>query len=194
MPQEQRVSKQGVTGGAAGAVPGVRGVDHIGLTVPSLEDALAFFTGVLGGEVVYRMGPFVDDDGTWFADELDLDPRARIPHMALVRCGTGANFELFEYQAPDQRTELPRMSDWGGHHVALYVDDLEPAVAALRAAGVRVLGQVKPGMGPEAGPGTGWCFFHTPWGLPMELVSYPQGRAYEADTAARLWHPAHPER
>lgn len=174
-------------------VPGLRGTDHVGLTVPDLEQAIAFFTDVIGCELVYRMGPF-QDEGTWFSDELGLDPRARIPAMALMRCGSGVNLELFQYEAPEQRRELPRMSDWGGHHLAFYVDDIEVALASLREHGVEIIGQLKPGMGPEAGEGTGWIFFRAPWGLPLELVSYPNGRVYETTTAARLWNAAHPER
>ena len=35
------------TGGGT-AVPGLRGVDHIGITVPDIEQATAFFVDVLG--------------------------------------------------------------------------------------------------------------------------------------------------
>ncbi|BEP13429.1 VOC family protein [Acidothermaceae bacterium B102] len=176
------------------SVPGLRGADHVGLTVPDLEQAITFFTDVLGATLVYRMGPFVDDEGNWFSDELGLHPRSRVAAMALLRLGSGANLEVFQYESPGQRHELPQMSDWGGHHVAFYVDDIDAALANLREHGVTVLGQLKPGLGPEAGEGTGWVFFRSPWGLPLELVSYPNGRVYEATTTARLWNAAHPER
>ncbi len=32
-----------------------------------------------------------------------------------------------------------------------------------------------------------WCYFLTPWGAQMELVSYPAGRGYEQHTTKRLW-------
>jgi glyoxylase I family protein len=28
--------------------------------------------------------------------------------------------------------------------------------------------------------------------MQFELVSYPDGKAYEKDAAVRLWHPGHP--
>jgi len=173
------------------SLPGLRGTDHIGLTVPDLDQAVTFFTRVLGCTLMYRMGPFVDS-GTWFADELELHPKARIPAMALLRCGSGVNLELFQYEAPDQRRTLPRMSDWGGHHLAFYVDDIDIAVDALKAHDIALIGQIKPGIGPEAGPGTAWVFFRSPWGLALELVSYPNGREYEKTTHQRLWHAANP--
>lgn len=187
MPQAQSAINTGSTG------PRCAGVDHVGLTVPSLEDAIALFTGSLGGQVADRIEPFTDD-GTWFTDELGLDARARIPRMALVRCGSGVNFELFEHHTPEQRTALLRISDWGEYQVAFSVDDLTAGVAALRGAGVGVLGQVKAGRGPKAGPETDRSFFLTPWGVPMEWVFHPLGRACEGETPSRPWNPTHPER
>lgn len=96
-----------------------------------MEQVITFFTDVIGCELMYRMGLFVDD-GTWFADELGPDPRARSLAMALIRCHAGINLELFHYEVPQQRHELPHMSDWGGYHLAFYVDDIGAALASLR--------------------------------------------------------------
>jgi hypothetical protein len=46
--------------------------------------------------------------------------------------------------------------------------------------------------GPAAG--SHWVYFRAPWGLQMELVSYPDGKAYEAGASVRLWNPRFPER
>jgi catechol 2,3-dioxygenase-like lactoylglutathione lyase family enzyme len=37
--------------------PGVRGIDHVGITVPSIPEASAFLTEALGAEVVFDMQP-----------------------------------------------------------------------------------------------------------------------------------------
>ncbi|MGH3107316.1 MAG: VOC family protein, partial [Rubrobacter sp.] len=34
-------------------LPGLRGVDHIGITVPDMEQATSFFVDVLGCELLY---------------------------------------------------------------------------------------------------------------------------------------------
>ena len=39
------------TAGESPALPGLRGVDHIGITVPDMEQATAFFVDVLGCEL-----------------------------------------------------------------------------------------------------------------------------------------------
>ena len=36
-------------------IPGLRGGDHVGITVPDMEQAHAFFTGVLGCDYVYSL-------------------------------------------------------------------------------------------------------------------------------------------
>jgi catechol 2,3-dioxygenase-like lactoylglutathione lyase family enzyme len=105
-----------------------------------------------------------------------------------VRCGNGANLELFDYQSPDQRTVQPKNSDYGGHHFAFYVDDIDAAVAYLRGKGLKVLGDIKR---DDAGPtkGFAWVYVLAPWGTQLEFVSYPNGLAYEQTTKQRLWNP-----
>jgi catechol 2,3-dioxygenase-like lactoylglutathione lyase family enzyme len=175
----------------ADGLPGMRGPDHFGLTAPDLEEAVGFFTEVLGCEAFYPLGPFGDREGTWMQDHLDVHPRATIPAMRLVRCGSGANLEIFEYESPDQNRRGPRNSDIGGHHIAFYTDDMAGAVAHLEANGVEVLGAPTEMTG---GPSMGetWVYFLAPWGMQLELVSYPNGKAYEADYQGRLWDPRNP--
>jgi catechol 2,3-dioxygenase-like lactoylglutathione lyase family enzyme len=171
-------------------VPGLAGVEHIAFTVPDLEEAIAFFTQVLGCERLYDMGPFADPTGTWMEDNLDVHPRAEIDNFALLRCANGANFELFQYRSPDQVTRWPRMSDHGGSHVAFYVEDKDAALAHLQQCGVRVLGEgKKAGIGPEAGEDSTFAHFLAPWGQLLEFVSYPRGRASFNTTDRRGWRP-----
>ena len=71
----------------------------------------------------------------------------------------------------------------GGHHIAFYVDDIEAAVAHLKSHGVTVQGEInRIADGPAAG--SAWVYFLAPWGLQLELVSYPNGKGYEAQRQA----------
>jgi catechol 2,3-dioxygenase-like lactoylglutathione lyase family enzyme len=177
------------TGAFAGSsLPGMTGTDHVGFTVPSVDEAVTFFQDVIGCNVFYPLGPFSGGDSTWMADHLNVDAKAEIPTMRLVRCGNGANFEIFEYTAPDQDTKLPRNSDIGGHHIAFYTTDMEGAVSYLQDKGIEVLGNPTTMTdGPSAGET--WVYFLAPWGMQLELVSYPDGKAYEAEYDGRLWDP-----
>ncbi len=172
----------------AEGLPGLRGPDHVGITVPDLEAAVGFFTETLGCQAFYPLGPFSGGDTTWMQDHLNVDPKATIPALRLVRCGNGANLEIFQYTAPDQNVTPPRNSDIGGHHVAFYVDDMAAAVAHLRDKGVQVLGEPTT-MTEGPSKGETWVYFLAPWGLQLELVSYPDGKAYEAEYEGRLWDP-----
>jgi glyoxylase I family protein len=156
-------------------LPGMTGVDHFGFTVPDLEQATRFLVDVLGCEYLYSLGPFVHEDD-WMAEHLNVHPRAVMRRNSFFRCGNQVIFEVFSYEAPDQNTVLPRNSDVGGHHVALYVEDLDAAVAYLREQGVRVLGE--PTASSGAHEGQRWVYFLSPWGMQFELVSYPGGKAF----------------
>jgi catechol 2,3-dioxygenase-like lactoylglutathione lyase family enzyme len=179
--------------GSVKGLPGLRGTDHIGFTVPDIEQAIAFFVDVLGCEPFYDLGPFSDAEGNWMETHLGVHPRAVMRRLKFLRCRNGANFELFEYTAPHQRRTLPRNSDVGGHHIAFYVDDIDAAVAYLKDHAVRVMGEpTVRTSGPSAGQT--WVYFLSPWGMQFELVSYPNGKGYEEDIHKRLWHPAYPAR
>lgn len=157
-------------------LPGLRRLDHVGFTVPDLDEADAFLVDVLGCEYLYSLGPFRSDDD-WLAEHLNVHPRTVMRENRWFRLGDQAVLEVFSYSAPDQRTRLPRNSDIGGHHVALYVDDLDAAVEYLRSRGVQVLGEPTASTGPAEG--NRWVYFLAPWGMQFELVSYPAGKAFD---------------
>jgi catechol 2,3-dioxygenase-like lactoylglutathione lyase family enzyme len=174
-----------------GGIPGLRGGDHVGITVPDMGQAHEFLTGVLGCEYVYSL-PAMRHDDDWMRAHLNVDPRRVVNEIRFYRCGFGLNFEVFEYEQHDGQRDVPRNSDLGGHHVALYVDDMDAAVEYLKAQGVTLL--AGPVASRNASAGQRWQYFLAPWGMQFELVSYPGGKAYEQDAAVKLWHPAHPER
>jgi glyoxylase I family protein len=157
--------------------------------VPNLEEADDFFVRILGCERIYSLGPYLNE-GDWMLEHLNVHPRTLMRKLNFYRCANGSNFEVFEYEAADGQAPQPRNSDIGGHHLGLYVDDLDAAVNYLRAEGIRVLGE--PTASSGASLGQRWVYFLSPWGMQFELVSFPDGKAYEKDAPVRLWHPAKP--
>jgi len=155
-------------------------LDHIGFTVPDLDEAHRWLVDVLGCEYMYSLGPF-QSDGDWMRVHLNVDPRTVMRELRFYRCGGQAVFEVFRYEAPVQTTSTPRNSDVGGHHVAVYVEDLDAAVSYLVANGVEVLGQPTNSRGPSEGQR--WVYFLAPWGMQFELVSYPHGKAFDREVA-----------
>ncbi|PDQ20055.1 glyoxalase [Mesorhizobium sanjuanii] len=178
---------------SADTIPGMRGHDHTGITVPDMKQAVDFFTEVVGCKKAMSFGPFADDKGTFMQDLLGVDPKAVIEEITLVRCGYGSNIELFKYTAPDQKDATPKNSDIGGYHIAFYVDDVAAAKAYLDAKGVKTrMGPLPVKEGPAAGQTI--LYFQAPWGLQLEAISYPDGMAYEKGAETVLWSPKSPEK
>ena len=174
--------------GEANGQLGLVGMDHVGITVPDIDAAVAWFEDVMGCVAPLTFGPFADPTGTFMQDLLDVDPRAVVQQITMVRCGRSANIELFRYTAPDQRTTFPKNSDFAGHHIAFYVTDIDAAVAYMVSKGAqKFLGPVPLTDGPAAGQTIN--YFRTPFGTYLELISYPQGEAYAATAPIPLWDP-----
>ena len=171
-------------------IPGLRGTEHIGFTVPDLDQAEAFFVDVIGCELIYSLGPFKSEED-WMQEHLGVNPRTVMKELRFFRCQFGPNFEVFQYQSADEQLAQPKNSDIGGHHLAFYVDDFDAALNYLKSKNVEILGE--PTLSKSHSEGQKWVYFKSPWGMQFELVSFPNGKAYEADTRIKLWHPGKPE-
>lgn len=159
-------------------VAGLQGIDHVGLTVPNLEEAIGFFEQVFGAVVMVRHPPYRPTADSNI-DNFGRHPDTVVQGIALIRIA-GSVIELLAYESPDRREVIPRTSDAGGHHLAFYVDDLDSAIAGLREAGIEVLGEPLQFAGAEAGNRARFVYTRAPWGLYIEFVSYPEGKAYQS--------------
>lgn len=172
-------------------IPGLRGTEHIGFTVPDLDIAERFFVDIIGCELVYSLGPFAHDDD-WMQIQLNVHPRTIMRELRFFRCKQGPNFEIFQYESFEPSSPPPKNSDIGGHHLAFYVDDFDKALEYLITSGVSILGQ--PTESRNESEGQKWVYFLSPWGMQLELVSFPNGKNYEKNSLVKLWHPAHPKK
>ncbi len=104
-------------------------IDHIGVAVEKLDEALAFYRDALGLEVQ--------------PPEEIASQRARAHFMA---AGESA-IELLEATAGDSPiAKFIGKRGAGLHHLALRVDDIAGALAELKARGVRLIDEVpRPG-------------------------------------------------
>lgn len=166
------------------SIPGLTRLDHIGFTVPDIDAAREWLVDVLGCEFLYSVGPFTADDA-WMGRHLNVPPGTSLRRLDFLRCGDQAILEVFQYDADRQVETPPRNSDIGGHHIALYVEDLDRAVAYLRERGVTVLGEPSASSGPSEGQR--WVYFLAPWGMQLELVSYPEGKAFDRRDSPTDW-------
>ncbi|WP_439944704.1 VOC family protein [Streptomyces sp. BBFR115] len=170
--------------------PRVRGIDHVGVTVPDIEAATAFFVRALDAEVLYDTLRRTDGPKSGPATErrLGVPPGSAERAVRMLALPHGPGLELFEFDAPRQRpAALP--CDFGWQHLAVYVDDLDRAVARVEEAGGRALFDPGPLPGPEAGARNRMVYTHTPWGSTLELITYPDPQPYEHHTPRRRWCP-----
>lgn len=132
----------------------VRGLDHIAIVVPSIAEARKTYEGTLGmggGEV-----------------EFVADQRVNV---LCVDAG-GQRIELVEPASEDSPvTKFLEKRGGGLHHLAYRVDDVAAAIAALQAAGLRMIDEApRPGV-----HGTRIAFVHpsATGGVLTELVEVP---------------------
>lgn len=166
-------------------IPGLAGIEHVGLLVPELESATAFFANVLGAETLYDIGPF-DGPEDWMAGHLAGSSGAHIHRLRMIRIANGPAVELIELTRSDggAAAETPP----GGWHIAFYVEDMDAALVQLRAHGCTILsGPVEMTEGPSAG--MTWLYFKAPWGQQLELVSYVNGIAAYKQRRLEVWRP-----
>lgn len=162
----------------------VNGMHHIGITVPDIEDGIAFFKAVFGAIEVFRTGAF-DVDENFMKNKLGALAQSRIRDLVFLRCGEGTSVELFEYEGEDKKTPPLRSSEVGGMHLCFEVDDVFASAERLRAQGVEMLeGPNRVEDGPLAG--FDWIYLRTPWGQMLEIASFDK-LGYEKNSPHRLW-------
>lgn len=136
-------------------------LEHIGIAVRSLEQALRFYRDTLG----LRVAGF------------ETLPAEKV-RVALLPLGE-TRLELLEPTAEDSPiAQFISKRGEGIHHIALGVSQLDAHLRQLEAAGVCVL----PGKGETGASGHRYAFLHPSscGGVLVELVEAPQAAVREA--------------
>jgi methylmalonyl-CoA epimerase len=129
-------------------------LDHLGIAVRSLEEALRFYEQLLGMEITHR--------------ETIESECVKVAMLPLGGSSTGSRIELLE--ATDAASPIAKFVDKRGpglHHVALRVDDLHATVERLKSEGARLLNEPRPGAG-----GHMYVFVHpeSTYGVLLEFI------------------------
>jgi quinol monooxygenase YgiN/catechol 2,3-dioxygenase-like lactoylglutathione lyase family enzyme len=165
------------------------GVDHVGLTVPDINEATRFFEKAFGATAIYDVQPESAEPmaGPEVERELGFPPGAKIVHMRLMRIGTGPSLELFKIEDAPQR-RAAALNDYGWTHIALYVEDIHTTAEKFEAAGGKLLSPPHGLAGIEAGDKNRGLYGRAPWGSLIELITYPSGIKYPDPQRIR-WTP-----
>ena len=177
-----------VAGAQADSLPGMRGMDHVGITVPDLDEASRFLERALGAVPQFDLEnkdpmPSAKDE-----QSLGVRPGVRWKSSRLMSLGNGPTIELFEFDDAERRGPVTA-SDLGLQHLAIYVDDIDAVAQRIVAEGGRLLTGPGDLSGPEGGRGNKWRYTLAPWGSLIELITYPEGQNYERDQQTTRWRP-----
>ena len=63
-------------------IPGLAGIEHLGITVPNLEEAKQFFIEILGCDLVFDGGQ-VDPDPKFMTNNLSVSPSSKLKYSFL---------------------------------------------------------------------------------------------------------------
>ncbi|MDP9427735.1 MAG: methylmalonyl-CoA epimerase [Actinomycetota bacterium] len=105
---------------------GLTGIDHVGIAVPDLDEAIAFHERTFGMRVVH--------------EEVNEDQGVREAMLAVGDDAGGARVQLLAPLRPDSAiARFLERSGPGLQQVAYAVADVEAAAATLRERGLRLL-------------------------------------------------------
>jgi len=166
----------------------VRGIEHVGITVPDLEAATKYFADVLGAVFVYDVLK-KPDLGPELEATLGVPKGSVVKQVRLIRLGDGANLELFEYSVPEGQRQANRPCDFGLQHFAICVDDIEAVAARVTKFGGKVLNRIMDLPDLDGGKNNRFVYTNLPWGGTMELITFPSPQNYTATTSVRKWVP-----
>lgn len=148
---------------------GIRGLHHLGVSVPDLEAAKAFYVDTLGFELV-------DEDRLENSDLLDgvTGLRHVSCQMMLLRLGN-LHMEVFQFHSPQpvgERTGRP-VNEYGYTHLAFEVSDVQQAYEQLKEAGVAW--NFPP---VEIAPGYWTTYGRDPFGNVLEIQQVSESKSY----------------
>lgn len=168
----------------------VRGIDHVGIFVPDIEQGKAFFIAAFGARLIYQSldSSQPPEQGDDLVRNTGIAPGSVLRAQCVLKLGQGPDIEMFEMVAPGQSPTTGR-SDIGLNHFALYADDPQAAIERFEKAGGRMFSQPNEILfKTEQGANNTFCYGVTPWGMNIEFISYPGEMGYEEGTELRRCH------
>lgn len=148
-----------------------RALNHIGLTVPDIEAAIAWYGRVFGFRLI--MGPHRLSPAAAATAETGhvLGPRFREARQAHLVTANGVGLELFQFIDPTTEAQADNMEYWkqGYWHICFTDPDIEALAERIVAEGGRKRTDVQAFI-----PGTDrkLCYCEDPFGNVIELFSH----------------------
>lgn len=168
-------------------IPTNMGLDHIGLVVPNVQQAVDFLMEVFDAEKDWEMirgpTPTAGERGWGF---LGVHPDSYMPHVVQIKCGDQPMtqyIELFEWVSPDQKKpDGPwwKFSDIGHSYISFTCKDIWAVTEHIKKNVIPKYPTVRFLMEPMSFPLKGEvntsCFITSPWGQLIELTCWSKSK------------------
>jgi catechol 2,3-dioxygenase-like lactoylglutathione lyase family enzyme len=154
----------------------IAGVLHFSFTVSDIERSIAWYTDVLGLELVHRQR----QDNPYTRTLVGFpDAVLEVAQFRIDGVSPGLSthmLELIQYVEGGTDVGRPKVNGVGGAHLAVLVDDAHAEYERLIAAGVVF---ANPPVEVTAGVNAGGfaAYFEDPDGIALELMQFPADRA-----------------
>src|SRR5699024_9540870 len=114
----------------------IRGMNHIGLTVPDIDEATTFFKKGLDAQVAYESQTLEDPPrgGSEVERFLGIPEDSKITRKRMIVLGNCLNNDKF--QSENTSPSRPRDLDYYGYnHLSFYTDDIKTAFKQMKIPG-----------------------------------------------------------
>ena len=140
-------------------------IDHPGFSVPDIDEALEFFTGVLGFEVLFipQLPPH-DENSPSQKGMFGVYDDAYTKAAAFLHYG-GRKIELAQWESKERKDFRPNPADAGAPHLAITVSDIPAAYEYFQGFDNIEVRPITP---------MGFFYVVSPWGLEVQVMP-PQG-------------------
>jgi catechol 2,3-dioxygenase-like lactoylglutathione lyase family enzyme len=157
-----------------------RALAHIGVTVPDLDRAVAWYQDVLGLELL--LGPVeVETNDSHTGDQVrDVFGRDRIRfRQAHLSMGNGVALEMFEFAEPPGMTRPDNFEFWktGVFHICIVDRDIDTLVERIEATGGRLRTRKVWSVFSDQ-PKYRFCYCEDPFGNIIELYSHSHEQVF----------------
>lgn len=143
----------------------VNGFIHSGITVKNVENALDFYVGILGFELLSTQ--IANSD--YIFDIVEL-PGLKEIKIAFVQIPGGHVIEILEYVGIDTYPGHARSCDYGTGHICLSVENLEALFEELKAKGITFKSKKVANITMGANKGAKAVYMLDPDGYIIELM------------------------
>ena len=168
---DHKNAAEGQRGPTAPAAGPVRALDHVGISVPDIDAAVAWYRDILGCYVLMEpIEGYADDSyfGQIVADIFGADFKGmKIAHLATA---DGVGIELFQFVANAPQEEHFAYWKTGIYHICILEPDIEGLAKRIDESGGRQRSKVWK-LWPDKPYKV--CYCEDPWGTIIEVSSHP---------------------